>query len=67
LLLSSLSKQEALMSIAADADNLESAVRSALLTTRATAACPFHPDVTIRVGDDAAGVSPMFGRASCLI
>ena len=42
------------MSIAADPDNLEVAVRNALLTTRATAACPFHPDVTIRVGDDAA-------------
>ena len=42
------------MSIAADTNNLESAVRSALLTTRATAVCPFHPDVTIRVGDDAA-------------
>jgi hypothetical protein len=37
-----------------DADNLESAVRYALLTTRATAVCPFHPYVTIRVGDDAA-------------
>jgi hypothetical protein len=43
-----------MMSIAADTDNLESAVRHALLTTRATAACPFHPDVTIRVGDNAA-------------
>jgi hypothetical protein len=42
------------MSIATDPDDLESAVRGALLTTRATAACPFHPDVTIRVGDDAA-------------
>lgn len=42
------------MSMTAEADNLESAVRNALLTTRATAACPFHPDVTIRVGDDAA-------------
>jgi hypothetical protein len=42
------------MSIAADADDLELAVRNALLTTRATAACPFHTDVTIRVGDDAA-------------
>jgi hypothetical protein len=42
------------MLIAADADDLELAVRHALLTTRATAACPFHPDVTIRVGDDAA-------------
>jgi hypothetical protein len=43
-----------MMSIAADTDNLESAVRDALLTTRATAVCPFHPDVTIRTGDDAA-------------
>ena len=42
------------MSIAADTDNLESAVRDALLTTRAIAACPFHPGATIRVGDDAA-------------
>jgi hypothetical protein len=42
------------MSITADADNLEMAVRKALLTTRATAPCPFHPEVTIRVGDDAA-------------
>jgi hypothetical protein len=42
------------MSIAAEADNLEAAVRKVLLTTRATAVCPFHADVTIRVGDDAA-------------
>ena len=42
------------MPIAADVDSLETAVRNALLTTRATAACPFHPHVTIRVGDDAA-------------
>ena len=42
------------MSITADVDNLETAVCNALLTTRATAACPFHPHVTIRVGDDAA-------------
>jgi hypothetical protein len=42
------------MSIAADADDLESAVRHALLTTRAIAACPFHPGGMIRVGDDAA-------------
>jgi hypothetical protein len=55
LLRFSLSKQEAQMSIAADADDLELAVRNALLTTRATAACPPSiPDVTIRVGDDAA-------------
>jgi hypothetical protein len=42
------------MSIAANTDHLESAIRHVLLSTRATAACPFHPDVTIRVGDDAA-------------
>jgi hypothetical protein len=42
------------MSIAVEADNLECAIRDALLSTRATAACPFHPDVRIRVGDDAA-------------
>jgi hypothetical protein len=37
-----------------DTDNLESAMRYALLTTRATVICPFHPEVMIRVGDDAA-------------
>ena len=42
------------MPIAAEADNLEAAVRKVLLTTRATTVCPFHCDVTIRVGDDAA-------------
>jgi hypothetical protein len=36
------------------ADDLTAAVRHALETTRATAACPFHWDVIIRVGDDAA-------------
>jgi hypothetical protein len=35
------------------ADDLTAAVRYALETTRATAACPFHWDVIIRVGDDA--------------
>jgi hypothetical protein len=42
------------MPIAVEVDNLEAAVRKALLTTRATAVCPFHADVTIRVGNDAA-------------
>ena len=42
------------MPTGADADDLKMAVRHALLTTRATAVCPFHPDVTVRVGDDAA-------------
>ena len=36
------------------ADDLSATVRYALETTRAVAACPFHPQVTIRVGDDAA-------------
>jgi hypothetical protein len=34
-------------------DNVDSAVRYALETTRATATCPFHEEVTVRVGDDA--------------
>jgi hypothetical protein len=42
------------MSINNYADNLDTAVRYALETTRAIAVCPFHSDVTIRVGDDAA-------------
>lgn len=42
------------MSVNAHADNLEAAVRHALMTTRAIAVCPFHPDVTIRIGDNAA-------------
>jgi hypothetical protein len=35
-------------------DDLHLVVRDALLSTRATAACPFHPEIIIRVGDDAA-------------
>jgi len=35
-------------------NNLEAVVRHALFTTRATVVCPFHPEVIIRVGDDAA-------------
>jgi hypothetical protein len=35
-------------------DNLASGVRYALETTRAIVVCPFHANVTIRVGDDAA-------------
>jgi alkyl hydroperoxide reductase subunit AhpF len=42
------------MSVIQFADNLSSVVRYALDTTRATTTCPFHPNVTIRVGDDAA-------------
>jgi len=42
------------MSVNNRTDDLASAVRYALATTRATAICPFHENVTIRVGDDAA-------------
>jgi hypothetical protein len=48
------------------ADDLTAAVRYALETTRATAACPFHWDVIIRVGDDAAE-SHAFERARKMI
>ncbi len=34
-------------------DDLSDVVRYALESTRATAVCPFHADVTIRIGDDA--------------
>jgi hypothetical protein len=42
------------MSVDNYADNLTSAVRYALMTTRAITICPFHLDVIIRIGDDAA-------------
>jgi len=35
-------------------DDLARLVRYALETTRATAVCPFHEDVIVRIGDDAA-------------
>jgi hypothetical protein len=54
------------MSIAAEADNLEVAIRAALLTTRATTICPFHANVTIRVGDDAAETHAFY-RARSLV
>ena len=40
--------------MAVDPDDLISVVRYALESTRAVALCPFHLDVTVRVGDDAA-------------
>ncbi|MCJ9705843.1 MULTISPECIES: hypothetical protein [unclassified Bradyrhizobium] len=40
--------------ISANLDDLTALVRYALETTRATTVCPFHDDVIIRVGDDAA-------------
>lgn len=43
-------------------DDLEAVVRYALETTRATTVCPFHDEVLIRVGDDAAE-SHAFERA----
>jgi hypothetical protein len=54
------------MSVICDAGDLSSAVRYALETTRATMVCPFHLDVTIRVGDDAAE-SHAFARARKLV
>jgi hypothetical protein len=42
------------MMVESFADNLSVAVRYALETTHATAECPFHMGVVIRVGDDAA-------------
>jgi len=38
-------------------DDLMAVVRNALESTRAMAVCPFHLDVTVRVGDDAAETS----------
>jgi hypothetical protein len=54
------------MSVNDHADNLAAVVRYALETTRATAVCPFHANVTIRVGDDAAE-GHAYGRASKII
>ncbi len=42
------------MSVGDYADDLSATVRYALETTRAVVTCPFHPNVTVRVGDDAA-------------
>ncbi|MCK1710470.1 hypothetical protein IVA83_15655 [Bradyrhizobium sp. 143] len=48
------------------ADDLNATVRYALETTRAIAVCPFHSDVTIRIGDDAAE-SHAFERAKKIV
>ena len=37
-----------------DPDDPSAVVRYALETTRAIAVCPFHSDVMVRIGDDAA-------------
>ena len=42
------------MSEKSHSEDLNSAVRYALETTHAVAVCPFHLDVVIRLGDDAA-------------
>lgn len=35
-------------------DDVKALVREALMSTRAVKVCPFHPEIMIRVGDDAA-------------
>ena len=50
------------MSVHVHADDLSEVVRYALETTRATTVCPFHDEVVVRVGDDAAE-SHAFERA----
>lgn len=52
--------------MSANLDDLSAAVRYALETTRATTACPFHSEVIIRVGDDAAE-SHAYERAKRII
>jgi hypothetical protein len=47
-------------------DNLDSAVRYALETTCATTICPFHVEVTVRVGDNA-GETHAYLRACNII
>ena len=52
-------EQEARMFVTSYADDLGSAVHYALETTHAIAICPFHLDLTIRIGDDAAEATPL--------
>ena len=54
------------MSVSSYADDLGSAVHYALETTHAIAVCPFHLDLTIRIGDDAAE-SHAFARARKIV
>ena len=54
------------MSVTSYADDLGSAVHYALETIHAIAICPFHLDLTIRIGDDAAE-SHAFARARKLV
>jgi hypothetical protein len=54
------------MSVKVHADDVTAVVRYALDTTRATIVCPFHDEVIIRVGDDAAE-SHAFERAKRIV
>lgn len=54
------------MSVKDYADDLSATVHYALETTRAVAVCPFHSEVGIRVGDDAAE-SHAFERAKKIV
>jgi len=54
------------MSGSSYADDLGSAVHYALETTHAVAVCPFHPDLVIRIDDDAAEAHA-FARARKLV
>jgi hypothetical protein len=58
--------KESQMSANVHADDLTAVVRYALDTTRATIVCPFHDEVIIRVGDDAAE-SHAFERAKRIV
>lgn len=55
-----------MMSAKLHTDDLAAVVRYALETTRATMVCPFHEEVVIRVGDDAAE-SHAFERAKRIV
>lgn len=54
------------MSVNSRTDDLATAVRYALASTRAIAACPFHANVAIRVADDAAETQA-YVRASGIV
>ena len=54
------------MTVSSYADDLGSAVHYALETTHAVAVCPFHLDLMIRIGDDAAETHA-FARARKLV
>ncbi|MHC2618328.1 hypothetical protein ACVIW2_000360 [Bradyrhizobium huanghuaihaiense] len=55
-----------MMSANLPTDDLAAVVHYALETTRATMVCPFHEEVVIRVGDDAAE-SHAFERAKRIV